>query len=418
MRTLALSLLLLLAVCGVAQAPALAQVAGLAAYTSEHYILHTDSPESVAKECSRVIEACWPELEKFFGTAPKLKKGEKLAVYFLETQQGWLDQMKTDNVAIPIGAGGYYNPGNRTVYLWKQPTRYTSRQLLIHEVMHQFHYIACCNNVGPKDTWYIEGIVEHMSRHYWDGEKLTLGVIPFCSLEDFPRLALELFERDDFKLSEMLNGKRASTRPEQWALCRYLLLKGDAKDWKALAKKLDGGQEGRNVFAKQYGDPDKLQPKILEWLKTQREPFVWVWNEWQGQGTDAVWGTAPTSYSLCRTFEPASHVEATVQIPAGDWTGGLIVQFKSTEDFTLFLLNQAGEWVVTRRTETWATLRQGKLETPKAGGSYTLSATRDGEAVKLSIDGMEVGSVDVPAGHMGVALRNSTLRFTGIKSRP
>ncbi len=416
MRTLGLATLILLACCGAVRAPVQAQAAGLPAYTSEHYTLHTDAPEDVAKEYSRVMELCWPKFEEFFGAAPKLKKGEKLAVYFLETQQGWLDRMKADNVAIPVGAGGYYNPGNRTVYLWKQPTRYTSRQLLIHEVMHQFHYLACCNNVGPKDVWYIEGIVEHMSRHHWDGESLTLGVIPFCSLEDYPRLALELFERDDFSLATMISGERASTRPEQWALCRYLLLEGAAKDWKAMAKKLDGGQEGRNVFKRHFGDPAKLQPKIREWLKTQREPFVWVWNEWQGQGADAAWGTAPAAYSLCRTREQCREITARVMIPAGNWNGGLMVHFKSTEDFAVFMLNEQGHWAVTRRDANWSTPLSGKLETPKTEGSYTLGARHDAGKVTLSIDGTEVGSLELSAGHMGLALRNSTLQFREVKT--
>jgi len=383
-------------------------------FETEHYRLGTDTDAARAEEYKLVLEACWPLFEEFFGAAPKLKKGERLDVFFLETQEGWQTKMKEDGVGVPVGAGGYYSPGNRTVYLWKQPTVYTSRQLLIHEVMHQFHYLACCNNVGPKDVWYIEGVVEHLSRHYWDGQKLTLGVVPFCSLEDYPRLALELFSRDDYDLGAMISGERASARPEQWALVRYLLLEGDAKQWHALRKKLDGGQEARNVFRKHFGDPAKLQPKIKDWLATQREPFVWVWNEWQGQGPNAVMGWAATSYSMCRSRENAASMAADVKIGQGNWQGGVLAYIKDTTDYAFFMIDQAGAWIVTRGGDAWSTMASGKVE-PRAEGSYRLKAERAGAALKLSIDGAEVASIELPESPMGVCLRNSTLHFAGIE---
>jgi hypothetical protein len=389
---------------------------GLTYHETEHYRLGTDTDAVRAAEYKLVLEACWPLFEEFFGCAPKLKKGERLNVYFLETQEGWQAKMKEDGVGVPVGAGGYYAPGTKAVYLWKQPTLYTSRQLLIHEAMHQFHYLACCNNVGPKDVWYIEGVVEHFSRHYWDGEKLTLGVIPFCSLEDYPRLALDLFSRDDFDLGAMISGERASTRPEQWALVRYLLLEGDAKTWKSLCKKLDGGQEGRSVFKKLYGDPAKLQPKIRDWLATQREPFVWVWNEWQGQGPNAVMGWAATSYSMCRTLEPATSMAADVRIGEGNWQGGVLAYIKDTTDYAFFMVDQAGNWIVTRGGNAWSTMASGKVEA-KAEGAYRLKAERAEAALKLSIDGVEVGSIELPPSPMGVCLRNCTLRFANIEWR-
>ena len=415
-------LLLLLSVGPVANAPALAEDAleseagvQLKFYESVHYRLGTNIDEVTSKEYSRVLELAWAEYEKFFDGAPKLKKSELLDVFFLATQEDWQTKMKEDRVGIPIGAGGYYNPGNKSVYLFRQPTLYNSRQLLIHEAMHQFHYLAKCNNTGPKDVWYIEGVVEHLSRHYWDGEKLTLGVVPFCSLANYPKLALELFEREDYDLGAMVSGDRASARPEQWALVRYLLLEGDAKKWKSLTKKLDGGQAARNVFKKTCGDPAKLQPKIHEWLKTQQEPFVPVWNEWQGQGANAAMGTAAASYSMCRTSGNAGSVAADVLVGEGNWQGGLLVYFRDTKDYAFFMVDQSGGWIVTRGGDTWATPAQGRVEMPKTEGSYRLKAVREGDAMKLFIDDAEVGSVDFPESALGVCLRNSTVRFQNIE---
>lgn len=396
-----------------APTPAAAQAAALKFYESEHYRLGTDIDEQTARDYLQAMEAAWPQMKEFFDGEPKLKKGERLNVYFTATQEGWHEQLKADKVGIPVGAGGYYAPGTKGVYLWKQPTLYTSRQLLLHECMHQFHYLAKCNNVGPKDVWYIEGLVEHLSRHYWDGKTLVLGVVPFCSLENYPQLALELFERKDYDLGAMIDGSRASARPEQWALVRYLVTQGNAKEWRALCKKLDGGQAATNVFKRHFGDAAKLQPKIHEWLKTQHEPFVPIWNEWQGLAADGTLGTAPANYSACRTRDNVTSLAADIVIPAGgQWNGGLLVHFKDTTEYAVFLIDQDGQWVVTRRAKDgWSTPARGNIAEPKPSGRYRLVAERDGAALKLSIDGAEVGKVELPHSPMGVALRNSTLRF-------
>lgn len=386
-------------------------------HESEHYRLGTDIDEQTAADYSNVLEACWTQFEEYFGKTPRLKKDEKLTVYFLETQQGWQTRLKEDGVDIPMGAGGYYWPGTKCVYLYRQPTLYNSRQLLIHEAMHQFHFLACCNNVGPQDVWYIEGIVENFSRHYWDGETLTSGVVPFCSLANYPKLALELFSREDYDLNGMITGDRASARPEQWALVRYLLLAEEGKylkAWAQLTKKLDGGQSARNVFKKTIGDPKKLQPKVLEWLKTQQEPFVPVWNEWQGRGADSVVGTSNVT-SGCRAREDATELSATLQVPEGDWKGGLLIGFSDAENYTVALLNSSGGFSVNQRLDkSWNVLKRGTAPEPKDGG-YRLKALRVGGSITLSANDVELGSFELKGDKLGVCLEGCTLRFTDIQ---
>lgn len=420
MRTVFTALLLTLLFAGVARVPARAQDdSGLATYQSEHYRLGTDTPAEAAREYLKVLEAAWPQYEAFFGKSPALKKDERLTIYFLETQDGWLARLKADKVEIPVGAGGYYWPGNRNVYLWRQPTLYTSRQLLIHEAMHQFHYIACCNNVGPKDVWYIEGVVEHLSRHYWDGEKLTLGVIPVCSLENYPRLALDLFEREDFDLAAMIDGQRASTRPEQWALVRYLLLAEDGKlkpKWERLAARLDAGETGKSAFRQVLGDPARLQPNIKQWLKTQQEPMVPVWNEWWGTGPGAVGGTAKVT-SGCRARDDVDSFRATLQIPAqGPWKGGLLIGFEDGGTYAVALFDNSGAISVNlRKDDKWQVLKRANTAGPKVAGRLQLLAERTPQGIRLVQDEVEVGLFDLPGKKMGVCLENCTLQFTNLQ---
>ncbi len=419
MRKASVAILLTLLLASVARAPASAQgEPGLKSYEGEHYRLGTDAPEAAALEYMRVLEACWPQFEKFFGRAPEMKKQEKLNIYFLQTQEGWHDKLKADQVGIPVGAGGYYWPGNRNVYLWKQPTIYTSRQLLIHEAMHQFHYIACCNNVGPKDVWYIEGVVEYFSRHYWDGETLTLGVIPLCSLENYPRLALELFERPDFDLAAMIDGQRASTRPEQWALVRYLLLAEEGKlkpKWDKLATRLDRGEPGKTAFPQVFGDPKLMQPNILSWLKTQQEPMVPVWNEWWGTGDAALAGTAAVT-SGCRVNDDAESITATLHTPKdGNWKGGLLIGFEDAGTYTVALFDNQGNFSINlRKDDKWQVLKRGKAAPAKTEGQLQLKAERTEGGIRVVQDDVEVGVFDLSGKKLGVCLENCTLRFSGL----
>lgn len=417
MRTVSAALLLTLLLAGVARAPAAAQdESGLKTYEGPHYRLGTDAPEAVALEYVKMLEAAWPQMETFFGKAPRLANDEKLNIYFLQTQEGWHQKLKADKVEIPIGAGGYYWPGNRNVYLWKQPTIYNTRQLLLHEAMHQFHFIACCNNVGPKDVWYIEGVVEHLSRHYWDGEKLTLGVVPLCSLENYPKLALELFERHDFSLPDMIDDKRASTRPEQWALVRYLLLAEEGKlrpRWDKLRPRLDGGQHGKNVFRQVVGEPKTLQPAIKAWLKTQQEPLVPVWNEWWGLGADAVTGTA-TVTSACRAREDAVSFAATLNmLKEGPWKGGLLIGFEDSSNYCVALFDNAGGFSVNlRKEDKWQVLKRGQAAPAKVEGKLALKAERVEGGIRLTQDEVELGLFDLAGKKLGVCLENCTLSFT------
>jgi hypothetical protein len=66
-------------------------------------------------------------------------EGEKLPVFIAATREGFAARLTADGIA-PPASGGYCHPGNRTAYLWRQPTLYHTRVLLLHEATHQFHY--------------------------------------------------------------------------------------------------------------------------------------------------------------------------------------------------------------------------------------------------------------------------------------
>ncbi len=381
---------------------------------TEHYVFESDSAREVHAEHAKVIEACWAPLKEFFGAEPKLKKSERLKVFFFEAEDRWAEKIKSDGTNAPLGAGGYYWPPTKTAYLWRQPSVYFTRQLLIHEVIHQFHFLGCCNNTGPKDIWYIEGIAEYLSRHFWDGEKLTLGALPVLSLEDYSEKALELFAAKDFDFKGFAFSDRASSRPEQWAFVRYLQNAEQGKfkkQWSQIAKRLDRGESAKNIFRSVFGDPKSLGDKVHEWLKTEQEPCKPVFNEWEGIAPGRIKGWASVT-SACRTRGEVTRLDAALQVPEGPYIGGLLLHWANNDDYTVALIKSSGSVHVNRRVkDSWQVLFTGPA--PKAADPkvYRLAAQRLESGVEFIIENQSYGPFDLPAGPLGLCLENCKLTF-------
>ncbi|MEE9311714.1 MAG: hypothetical protein V3V10_04805 [Planctomycetota bacterium] len=397
---------------------------GLTAYESDHYRLETDADKSVADEYLKIVESEWPQLVEFFGKEPKLRKRQKLRIYYLTTQELWHAKFKEDGVGIPFGAGGYYTPKTSAVYFYRQPTVYNTRQLLIHEVMHQFHYLACCKNRSPKNTWYTEGIVEHLSRHNWNGETLEMGAVPLVTLADYPAKALQLFEHKDYSLADMVNNVRESARPEAWALVHYIYSAEEGRylvGWNKFRSKMDAGSHAKDWFKRLVASPDGLQPKIKKWLKEEQEPFKYLWNEWEARGFDEVigWADNITAGIVCR--ENIDNISCTMSVPEkGDWAGGILLDYVNNKDYTVGHIRSNGNYTVSRMTQNgWAIMRTGK-GMKAINGKIVLRAVRkkktkkDDGGVEYWVQGKLIETIPVNGKQMGYCLENGRLTFTGL----
>lgn len=153
---------------------------------TEHYRFVSEGPRAEAEELGRVLEAAYAGFAAYFEAKPKLGKGERLSVKFFETRDAWAAALRAAGATPPDGAGGYYWTEDRTAYLYRQPTRYFTRSLLLHEATHQFQFLACTRNREPLAYWYKEGVAEHLGWNAWDGRELAIGVLPLVSLENYP----------------------------------------------------------------------------------------------------------------------------------------------------------------------------------------------------------------------------------------
>jgi len=395
---------------------------------TEHYTFVTEGPEAEARELTRVLEAAWPELTEFFVTAPKLAKGERLTVRFFETQAAMKAAIVAGGGAAP-DSGGYYCPVAKAAYAFRQPSRWYTRTLVLHEATHQFHRLGAALGATPP-AWWEEGLAEHLSSHTWDGRTLRLGVVPPVSLEDRSG-AVWKSVHTDYPV-EGIPGEQPLDRPRAMHLVRFLAA-GDAGKpfpaWKDLRKTLDrgGAVKSRDLW-KPYGKAPLFRERFVHWLPTVLQPFVSEFIEWDSLRDDAVRGTGAV-VAICRTRAPAASIEATVAPadPSKPWRAGLLLAWRGADDYVIAQLVSGGNGdsgavavpsvrVDRRLAGAWQTLFDGPLP-PGAAAPWKLSVERRGSEAAFRIGGADAAVVAVPQGPLGLCLDACTADFTSIRAR-
>ncbi len=390
------------------------QAQQLAQVETEHYALSYEGPQAEAEAYGEVLEAAWEQFADYFGAKPRLRKRERLMVEFLANEESWAEAMRADNVGVPRGAGGYYWPENRTIYLFRQPTPYYSRQLLIHEACHQFHYLARANNRHIPQSWYVEGLAEYLAHHTWDGQQLELAVLPRVTLKDSAASALESLADGEPSLAALVAGNDYGYA-EYWAVVRFLhtVKKGRLrKRFGKLAKQLDAGG-GPGAFADALGPPEALQAAFLEWLQEEQQPMLHVFNLWEDLGDGRLQGSAE-EVSFCAFKTPLQQVQARVSQPAGEfWRVGLLLDY-TADDWTVGFATSNGRLKVQRlRAGSWEFLLDEPLPVQK---DYVFRAVRSGAQVMFEVGGDSFGPFELNAdGLMGVAVDKATVVFEEVE---
>lgn len=377
----------------------------------EHYVLFAQAPADVAEEYADVLEAAWWRFREFFDAEPKLPEDGKLVVRLLATKEAFVAALRADGQPVP-DSGGYYSPANRTAYLWRQPTRYYSRCLLIHEAAHQFHFLSRTGNRSVPCGWYVEGLAEYLCRHRWDGKRLDLGRLPLVSLKDYAAAAAgELAAGAD--LGAQIGADRLS-RPLSWALVRYLLDGANASRFRRLMDRFDRGGPSAALLYRTFGSPKKLAARLTEWIAAEQEPWSQVFNQWEEIAPGAVRGeSGPNVVSFCRPKAAATRISATFRPPEGpEWTAGLLLARDGPDDYTVGIVFHGKIVRVNRRKDgKWTPLASAKCPAPGPDGAYRLAAARDGGKVRFSIGDTEIGAFELPGEQLGLALQGGVVVF-------
>ena len=290
-----------------------------------------------------MLEAAWPQFEKYFNGSPKLCR-DKLTLYFFNTKVAWASKISADGLEIPNStAGGYYFHTNKMAYLFRQPTRYYTRCLLIHEAAHQFHYFARRIEEEIPTRWYMEGLVEHLSLHHWDNKTLTVAALP-VSLKDYAGPALRAMKTTPRPLVAMTQNEQEN-RALGAMVIRYLLTT-QPKKFERFAKAIEKGESSRKVFKRYFGKLTTFTPPFVTWLESHQEPLKGRFDEWERTGPKTFLGRADKVITLAQCRIP-SREEPSSRI-------GLVLNYRAQEDFTVALLDQKDRLeILTRTTGSW-----------------------------------------------------------------
>ncbi len=376
----------------------------------DHYALRFQGSEAEAAGYLALLEAAWDGFAEHFGKEPRLKRKERLRVVFAASHEDWVAALRADDVE-PPGSGGYYWPGNKTAYTCRQPTIYYTRVLLLHEAAHQFHYLACTGNKTPTEEWYIEGLAEYISQHFWDGERLELGVLPLVSQEDRAGAALRQFD-EGLSLAQVLAGEGG--RPPIWALVRYLLTSNKklTKRYERLAKLYDRGGGGPRGFEENIADPAALEENFRAWLREEQELFTPVFLQWQGIAADRVVGVADGVISFCASQRRLARLAAELHPdPADDsWRAGLLLDYGGRDDYTIGVITRSGRIQVQRsRGGQWDRLADEALS---ARPPYALEAVVREDGVVLRVGETVLGPFTLSgSGKLGLAVDATRAEF-------
>ncbi len=344
------------------------QVAAAAPYT-----VYAEGLDPV--EIARMLGGLHADLTRHFGRSPK--PGLSVAVY--ASRRTFADALTRDRQPAPRSAGGYYSPSTRKVYLYAQPSAYFTRQLILHECTHQFHWLVATGNRAPSAGWYTEGLAEYFAMHNWDGRRLRTGVVPAITLEDYPAKALEAFEAAGRDLEAVATCQVPCGRPLAWALVHFLMNAHEGR-FRELSRRLDRRDDPAAAWRAVFADTaPALGEALRRWIEQHAQPWRIVWTAWQQRG-EAIEGRSATNALAVLKQTPA---RLTVDVePVGDkLKAGLAFAYRSPEDFHLFQVVEGGRYRVLRRKGTvWVLLSHGRVPAPT-----TTATTRPAQTVELTV---------------------------------
>ena len=368
--------------------------------TTEHYHIRSTGPD--AEVVGRMLEGLYGELAGFFGGHPQ----GLLEVEIHATRQAYREALCRDGLK-HVGGGGYYAPVTKKVYLFPQPSEYFTRQLILHEAAHQFHFLVATGNGAPRSAWYAEGLAEYFAMHNFDGRSLETGVVPSISLEDYPAKAIDELDALDWDLRGIVSGGVKAERPLAWSLVHFLVHRHRA-EFKQLAAKLDRDEKPLAAWEASLG---RITPEFVaeyrQWLEEHTQPWSIVWTAWQEMG-EAIQGHS-RMVGVAVLKDTPRRLEAEMELVDGNLKAGLVFGYRSPQDFHMLQVFSPGRVRIVRRVDDqWETLVSQAV--PKAQGRNVVALSRDKNRVTLSVNRRDIRTLQAP-GQIGLNVDGCRVRF-------
>ena len=372
----------------VCDSPALSLAASGDGYlvSTDHYQLQLDGfDEAETRRLATLAELSWTGFAAYFGA----EASGPMDVTVSADEASFEAALVAAGIGEIDGAGGYYDPNTGRAYLYRQPTTYYSRVLLLHEMAHQYQDQTSYTSGLP--FWYVEGVAEALSRHHWDGDCLQLRVRPLLSWEDAAASAAAALEAGT-TLNSLLSGESGS-RPLAQELVR--LLSGDpafAEGFQAWRDAVAAGTSPTDLdaLAETVAPLDSIEAALADFVPEDQEPMAPVYLDWVPQGDDAAWGFSSAS-SVARVKAATETFSMATDLPdAGENVGTLYGYDPATGDHELAFVSSDGtvsRFAVIGGAVTWDLLGsvtlEGEVRWSQAAGADETTITIGADAVTL-----------------------------------
>ena len=352
---------------------------------TEHYRLTFEIDEEEALLAAQLAEASYDAMVDYFGAEPTE----------LPLEAGWYVDFDSFQAAIEADgtkapeAGGYYWPGTSRAYMYTQPTVYFSRMLFLHELVHQFHFLARTGNQA-RESWYTEGLAEYLSRHDWDDGCTRLGRRLMLSWEDYPGQALAEAEYT-------FDGHSDLSRPWALATVRYLQTEEPAA-FDAFRDAYDADPE---VALADYVDVADTEAAVEAWLPGDQEPMTPVFYDWLHVTEGEVDGEA--LYFSMAVAKDGDVFSARHDAPAG--YAGIVAGYDDSANYSAWLVDAAGEvWTFVSNANSALWWDMGAVPVAEQY-AWTLDGTT------VTVNGVEFAEMNGFTPRGGVALYGDVVRF-------
>lgn len=375
--------------------------------TTSHYQLYAETTPADATELSRLLEASVLGFQNWFERpipAPPLE------VKYYKDQPSWSAGLMADGITPPANAGGYYAPSTKTSYLFKQGNVYYSHVLLVHEAMHQFHFLTRLM-VPQAPFWYVEGHAEYLSRHDWDGSCVSLGVMSLLSYEDLPKQGLG---EGNIDFGGVINGSIQGTRADAWAIFRELDTSALQPKFKMFRDAFDANMSPN--FSNIVAPVSMFDTTLDAWLPTAvaQEPMTPIYAGWIHVGPHALLVDSPVYLTLAIVKAKPNHFEAKLELPQSNkWLVGVLVSYADNQNYLAVLHGNDGKvltFTANGGQNTWNQIGTAPLP---SGNLEVFSIDHANGMAKVTFNGAML-SVSASNPRVGLAASDMTGRIIDI----
>ena len=386
-------------------------------------------------EFTRLGEAGWPHWKAYFGTEPK---GDRLPMRMdvRKDRDGFLAAVRAAGVTGEMpGAGGYYDPRTRTSFLYLQPHVSSSRLLVLHELTHQFQYLALQDNVPDRSpTWHAEGLAEHFGFHRRTGAAVEVGALDMVAIDDRPAECAKRVADGAFSAWKVGTGATAPDYTDAMTLLETFLRTKDeglARVYRQWEREIYRAGNAHKRFERLFASQrERLEAAVKEVWGGVRRPWhvaYVAWDEKDGviEGRGSPWAFLEGTERL----EPSRRsIAAQIQLTEEAAAAGLALCATGPERCLVAEVRPPSRVSIRRRRDAaWTELASKDLERPFGGGPLSVRFRIEGDEAIVEVEGAEVVRAnlaeaglpaDERAGTAGLVAESGAVGFARVRVGP